>query len=278
MPTYAIGDIQGCADELERLLEKLKFDPASDRVWFVGDLVNRGPRSLDALRIVRALGDAAVSVLGNHDLHLLAVAFCGTKIKRQDTLSEILSAPDRDELLHWLRQQSLVHYDATLAWTMVHAGFAPQWTLAQAQTCARELEVVLRDDHAFRDLFEHMYGDQPAQWSDDLKDWDRLRFITNCFTRLRFCDSQGKLDLKFKGEIANAPRGLMPWFRVPGRRTRGTRIVCGHWSAIGLHEEDDVLAIDTGCVWGERLCAVRLDQTATPVFVRCSSSGLSVET
>jgi bis(5'-nucleosyl)-tetraphosphatase (symmetrical) len=272
MATYAIGDIQGCGAELDRLLERIHFDPAADRIWFVGDLVNRGPESLAVLRTVRRLGDAAVTVLGNHDLHLLAVALVGQSTKRRDTLDEILRAPDRDELLAWLRTRPMLHHDATLGWTMVHAGFAPEWDLALAQACARELETALRDDQRYRKLFEHMYGDRPAQWSADLKGWERLRFITNCFTRLRLCNADGALDLAFKGELDDAPKGLMPWFRVPGRRSRGLKIVCGHWSALGFHDGDGVLAIDTGCVWGGKLCAVRLDERAPPVFVPCKAS------
>jgi bis(5'-nucleosyl)-tetraphosphatase (symmetrical) len=275
MATYAIGDIQGCGAELDRLLEHIHFDPAADQAWFVGDLVNRGPESLAVLRRVRALGDAAITVLGNHDLHLLAVALVGQSTKRRDTLDEILQAPDRDELLAWLRARPMLHHDERLGWTMVHAGLAPEWDLALARTCAHELEAALRDERRCRALFEHMYGDRPAKWSSNLAGWERLRFITNCLTRLRFCNADGELDLEFKGELADAPPGLTPWFRAPGRRSRDLKIVCGHWSALGFHDGDGVLAIDAGCVWGGKLCAVRLDQRTAPVFVPCSSSGLS---
>jgi len=276
MPTYAVGDIQGCCDEFEQLIERLKFDPASDRLWLVGDLVNRGPRSLDVLRLVRKLGNAAITVLGNHDLHLLAASLTPSEqLKPKDTLGQIFAAPDRDELLHWLRRQPLLHHDDSLGYTMIHAGLAPEWDFAQARRCAAELESALRDDDASTELFAHMYGDQPARWSDDLKGVARLRFITNCFTRLRFCHADGRLALKHKGTIADAPPGLMPWFRVPQRRTRDLRIVCGHWSALGYHDDDGVLSIDTGCVWGGTLCAVRLDREAPAVRVACSSSGLT---
>lgn len=276
MPTYAIGDIQGCCDELEQLLERIRFDPARDRLWLVGDLVNRGPRSLDVLRLVRKLGDAVTTVLGNHDLHLLAAASTpAEQLKPKDTLGEIFAAPDRDELLDWLRHRSILHHDERLGYTMIHAGLAPQWDLTQARSCAAELEATLRDDDASTELFAHMYGDQPDRWSDDLEGVARLRFITNCFTRLRFCSPDGRLALKHKGTIADAPRGLLPWFRVPERRTRDARIVCGHWSALGYHDGDGVLSIDTGCVWGSTLCAVRLDAPSRPVHVPCSSSGLS---
>jgi len=272
MGTYAIGDIQGCGDEFQRLLERLKFDPARDRLWLVGDLVNRGPRSLDVLRIVKGLGAAAVAVLGNHDLHLLAAALSPSeRLKPQDTLDEILTAVDRDELLEWLRRRPLLHHDASLGYTMVHAGLAPEWDLATAQRCARELETALRDEAHCRALFAGMYGDQPDRWSEDLRGVDRLRFITNCLTRLRYCRADGRLDLAFKGRIEDAPDHLLPWFRVPGRRSLGLRIVCGHWSALGYHDSDGVLGIDTGCVWGDRLCAVRLDERTQPVFVSCDA-------
>jgi bis(5'-nucleosyl)-tetraphosphatase (symmetrical) len=276
MPIYAIGDIQGCCDEFEQLLERLKFDPAQDRLWLVGDLVNRGPRSLDVLRLVRKLGAAATTVLGNHDLHLLAAALTPSKqMKPQDTLGQIFAAHDCNELLHWLRQQPLLHHDDSLGYTMIHAGLAPDWDLTRARACAAELESALRDDDASAELFAHMYGDQPDRWSDDLKGVERLRFITNCFTRLRFCHADGRLALRHKGAIADAPAGLVPWFRVPQRRTRDLRIVCGHWSALGYYDGDGVLSIDTGCVWGSTLCAVRLDRKAPPVHIPCSSSGLS---
>lgn len=278
MAIYAIGDIQGCCDEFEALLAQLRFDPARDRLWLTGDLVNRGPRSLDVLRLVKGLGPAAITVLGNHDLHLLAVALAPSeRVKPQDTLGPILRAPDRDELLKWLRSQPLLHHDVTLGYTMIHAGLPPQWDLETAQSCAHELEQALRDDTRCIELFTHMYGDRPKRWSADLRGVDRLRFITNCLTRLRFCRTDGSLELKFKGRIDAAPKGVVPWFRVPQRRSRDLRIICGHWSALGYHDGDGVLSIDTGCVWGEKLCAIRLDRQAAPVFVPCSSSGLSIE-
>jgi bis(5'-nucleosyl)-tetraphosphatase (symmetrical) len=276
MAIYAVGDIQGCSDEFEALLTQLSFDPARDRLWITGDLVNRGPRSLDVLRRVRSLGSAAITVLGNHDLHLLAAALTpGEQLKPNDTLGEIFEAPDRDELLTWLRSLPLLHHDAALGYTMIHAGLPPQWDLATAQSCAAELEQALRDDARCLELFSRMYGDRPNRWSDDLRDVERLRFITNCLTRLRFCRADGSLELKFKGKVENAPAGVFPWFRAPQRRSRDLRIVCGHWSALGYYDGDGVLSIDAGCVWGGKLCAVRLDRSAAPVFVPCSSSGLS---
>ncbi len=277
MATYAVGDIQGCDDELAQLLDLIRFDPSSDTLWLVGDLVNRGPKSLSVLRRVKALGAAAISVLGNHDLHLLATAYQRAGRKSKDTIDDVLLAPDRDELLEWLRHRPMLHYDAGLGVAMLHAGLPPQWDLALAQQCARELETALRDEAMCAELFEHMYGDSPDRWSDDLRGFDRLRFITNCLTRLRFCREDGTLELKHKGTIEQAPKNVLPWFRVPSRRSADARIVCGHWSALGYHAENGVLSIDTGCVWGQHLCAVRLDADAPPFFVPCSSSGLSVE-
>lgn len=277
MAVYAIGDIQGCYDELRQLLDRLQFDPQQDRLWFTGDLVNRGPRSLDVLRLVSGLGRCAVTVLGNHDLHLLAVAAAEAKHKSLDTLDDILAAPDRDELLDWLRHQPLLHHDQTLGYTLIHAGLPPQWDLARAQSCAAELAAVLRDGHAYRELFRHMYGDQPDLWSDELRGFDRLRFITNCFTRLRFCDIEGRLKLKYKGKLGSAPDGICPWFRAPQRRSAALRILFGHWSALGFYQADNVIGLDTGCVWGASLTAFRLDATATPITVPCQSRGLPSE-
>jgi bis(5'-nucleosyl)-tetraphosphatase (symmetrical) len=275
MATYAIGDIQGCAQEFDALLGVIRFDPAADTLWITGDLVNRGPRSLQVLRAVKALGTAAITVLGNHDLHLLATALTpGEQLKPQDTLGPVFTAPDRDELLDWLRHLPMLHHDPLLGYTMIHAGLPPQWDLATAQLCARELEAALRDEDRCVELFAHMYGDWPKRWSDDLRGLDRLRFITNCLTRLRFCRADGTLELKLKGPIEDAPLNVTPWFRAPHRRSRDLRIVCGHWSALGYYAADGVLSIDTGCVWGGQLCAVRLDQPGDPVFVPCSSSDL----
>lgn len=276
MPTYAIGDIQGCDDELGELLSRLRFRPDRDRLWLVGDLVNRGPKSLAVLRRIRALGDNAIAVLGNHDLHLLAIAHSsGARLRAGDTLEEILQAPDREQLLDWLQSRPLLHHDPGMGpagYTMIHAGLAPQWDLAAAQGAAREVEQALR--HRPEGLFANMYGDRPNQWSEDLQGYPRLRFIVNCLTRLRYCDPDGRIDLKAKDGLDNAPPPLMPWFRVPGRRSRSLRIVCGHWSALGLYlsdsRGDNVASIDTGCVWGGSLCALRIDKPAEPELVGCS--------
>jgi bis(5'-nucleosyl)-tetraphosphatase (symmetrical) len=278
MSVYVIGDIQGCDEEFARLLDLLRFDARRDRLWLTGDLVNRGPRSLEVLRRVKALGSAVTMVLGNHDLHLLAVAANGKSHgKAADTLQAVLKSPDRDELLHWLQQQPLLHHDASLGWTLVHAGLAPQWDLECATACARELERALRSGSSARELFGAMYGNHPDRWSEDLTGLDRLRFITNCFTRLRFCDRDGRLDLEYKGTLAKAPPRLFPWFRAPGRRSAALRIVFGHWSALGFYRGEGVMGLDTGCVWGGKLAAVRLDAEAPPVFVPCTSSGMTYE-
>ncbi|MBC7983832.1 MAG: symmetrical bis(5'-nucleosyl)-tetraphosphatase [Candidatus Obscuribacterales bacterium] len=273
MPTYAIGDVQGCFTELIALVAKIKFNPVQDRLWFVGDLVNRGPQSLEVLRYVKGLGKSAVTVLGNHDLHLLALALSRSEPRKaQDTLDDVLNASDRDELLDWLRQQPLLHHDAALGYTMIHAGLPPQWNLATAKACAQELAAALRNDNDARELFTHMYGDKPHRWSNELRGIDRLRFITNCFTRLRVCDAAGQLNLKYKGELKAIPEGFFPWFRAPQRQSQELRIVCGHWSALGLHQANGVIAIDTGCVWGGQLCAFRLDKSAPPVFIDSKQS------
>jgi bis(5'-nucleosyl)-tetraphosphatase (symmetrical) len=267
MAIYAVGDVQGCCTELEQLLSILRFDPARDRLWFVGDLVNRGPRSLDVLRLVAGLGAAATVVLGNHDLHLLAVARGGEALRAADaSLQPVLAAPDAPRLLDWLQSRPVLHHDAGLGITLLHAGLPPQWDIAQARRCAAELEDALGGERSGR-LFAQMYGNQPDLWRDDLEGADRLRFITNAFTRLRVCDADGRMLLRFKGPPAEAPPGAVPWFRAAGRRSAGARIVCGHWSALGYLDEGGVLALDTGCVWGGTLTARRLDAPSAPVAV-----------
>jgi bis(5'-nucleosyl)-tetraphosphatase (symmetrical) len=268
MAVYAIGDVQGCAAPLESLLEKIRFDPARDRLWFTGDLVNRGPDSLEVLRFVRGLGERAVTVLGNHDLHLLAVAASKSKPRTRDTLEEILDAPDRDELLGWLRTRPLLHHDAALGYTMVHAGLLPQWDLWLASRLAAEAETALRGQQV-ETFFDHMYGDLPDHWREELAGPERLRVIINAFTRLRYCDLEGNMDLRHKGVPGSQPPDLLPWFRVPHRKSRELRIIFGHWSTLGLYQGDGVLALDSGCLWGGALTAVRLD-TASPVIASVS--------
>jgi len=268
MAVYAIGDVQGCDEELGELLKRIRFNADRDRLWFVGDLVNRGPRSLQVLRRVRALDANAVVVLGNHDLHLLAVARSGGRNLRDgDTLRPVLDAPDRDPLLDWLQSRPLLHHDPQVGIAMVHAGLVPQWSIEKAQSLAREVELALAN--AATELYEHMYGDKPDRWSDSLTGYERLRFIVNCMTRLRYCTSDGRIDLKIKSAPDEVQPPFMPWFRVPNRASSDVPIVCGHWSALGLHFEDNVMAIDAGCVWGGALCAVRLDEDEKPVTVGC---------
>jgi bis(5'-nucleosyl)-tetraphosphatase (symmetrical) len=275
MARWAIGDVQGCCDELEQLLARIRFSGGRDRLWFVGDLVNRGPRSLKALRLVHALGDNAVSVLGNHDLHLLAVALAGEKLRKNDTLSEILAAPDRDELLEWLLLLPLAHFEPEHADLLLHAGVLPQWSVALTLQLAGEVQHALRDDP--RMLLSGMYGDQPDRWQATLAGPDRLRFAINVLTRLRFCTADGRVDFKQKGKPDSAPKPWLPWFKVPGRASREQRIVFGHWSALGFHSERGVLALDTGCVWGGALTAVNLDDPEAPPVSVPSRQPRSIE-
>lgn len=271
MAVYAIGDLQGCHDSLRRLLDYLAFDPTHDRVWLVGDLVNRGPASVEVLRLVRSLGKAAVTVLGNHDLHLLAVAHHKEHRRNKDTFDDVLHAPDRDDLLEWLCQQPLLHHDPLLRMTMVHAGLPPQWNLDQACILAAELQEVLRGDQR-KEFFRHMYGNHPNCWSKNLSGWERLRVISNCFTRLRYCTVDGRLDMKHKGPPGTQSSPYIPWFLVPGRRSAGETIVFGHWSTLGYHHQSDVYALDSGCVWGGRLTALRLDDSPRPFYISCSEA------
>ena len=268
MAVYAIGDVQGCYEELRRLLDALRFDPAHDRLWLTGDLVNRGPGSLEALRYVRSLGSTAAVVLGNHDLHLLALAAeAKPRPRKSDTLAAVLAAPDREELLGWLASLPLVHCDPRLGWSMVHAGLPPQWNIATALACGREVEAALKA--APREFFEAMYGDEPRTWDADLAGTDRLRFTVNCLTRMRFCTAAGRLLLDLKGPLGKAPAEALPWFRVPGRRSAGERVAFGHWSALGFYQGDGVVGLDSGCAWGGSLTAFRLDASAPPVQVDC---------
>jgi bis(5'-nucleosyl)-tetraphosphatase (symmetrical) len=253
---YAIGDVQGCFDELRALIGALGFDPANDRIWFVGDLVNRGPASLATLRFVRDLGDRAVVVLGNHDLHLLALAEGHVESGRDDTLEDVLAAPDRRELLDWLRARPMIHVAGDDV--LVHAGLLPQWDVATAGSLAREVEAELRGPGHSKFL-ETLYGSRPNRWSEHLSGPDRLRVIVNAMTRLRFCTREGVMEFDTKGETTQPPRGYMPWFDVPERKSAGSTIVCGHWSALGLRMAPRLLALDSGCVWGGRLSAVRLE-------------------
>lgn len=273
MALYAIGDIQGCYDDLQRLLEQIRFDHAKDRIWFAGDLVNRGPDSLRVLRFVKGLGPRADSVLGNHDLHLLALSEGNLRHRGKDhTLDQILNAPDRDELLHWLRHRPLLKRSRKRNITLIHAGLPPQWDLQTAIACARELETALRGD-TFHDYCRQMYGNEPRQWSPRLNGMPRLRFITNCLTRLRYCDRQGRLAMREKGAPGSRNHGILPWFRVPGRKTRNDPIVFGHWSTLGYLQEGRVHAIDTGCLWGGRLTALKVPKKKPPRPIQIDCPG-----
>jgi len=266
MATYAIGDVQGCYDELRALLKQVRFGER-DCLWFVGDLVNRGPRSLEVLRFVRELGERAVVVLGNHDLHLVTQHEGFERPRADDTFQDVLAAPDRRELVDWLRRRPLIH--AAEGYLMVHAGLLPQWDSAQALRLAREVEQALAAPE-YRDFLANMYGSQPAQWSDALAGWDRLRVIVNAMTRMRFCTREGKMDFGAKG--TKAPRGYRPWFEL--RAPREPTIVCGHWSALGLKLTSQLAALDSGCVWGGSLSALRLeDRSVHQVPCRRRSSG-----
>ncbi len=267
MATYAVGDIQGCLKPLKRLMECVNFNPAKDTLWVAGDMVNRGPESLETLRFLHGLGNSVVAVLGNHDLHLLAVAFDFRPAGRSDTFHDILEAPDKDTLINWLRHQKLVHYDSSLGFTMVHAGIPPQWTLGEALIYSAEVESVLQSS-AIAGFLMNMYGDKPAKWSPKLSGYDRLRVITNYFTRMRFCKPGGKLELSSKQGANSHPPGFAPWFAHPKRKTANDPIVFGHWAALeGRVNTDNIYALDTGCVWGGRLSMLRLEDKK---WFRCS--------
>ena len=258
MSTYAIGDLQGCYQPLEDLLNHLNFDASQDALWFTGDLVNRGPDSLKTLRYVKQLGERAITILGNHDLHLLAVAEGVKQAKNADSLAHVLQADDCDELLHWLRHRPVLYDDKELGYTMIHAGLPPQWTADQTHQYARELESVLQGAD-YKKFFKHMYGNSPNKWSPKLKHYDRLRFITNCFTRLRFCKKDGALCLQAKGPLGSQPANCQPWFEHPERKSQSMNLVFGHWSALGIYQSKGINALDSGCVWGNRLTAMRLE-------------------
>jgi bis(5'-nucleosyl)-tetraphosphatase (symmetrical) len=253
MATYAIGDVQGCFDELRRLLEEIRFGK-QDRLWFVGDLVNRGPKSLEVLRFVRELGDRAVAVLGNHDLHLVTQLEGFERSRKDDTFQDVLAAPDAKGLVDWLRQRPMMHAEGDCA--MVHAGLLPQWSIEKALSLAREVECALAGPD-YRSFLAHMYGSKPDEWSDALRGWDRMRVIVNAMTRLRFCTAEGRMEFHAKGK--RPPTGYSAWFEL---RDEAQTLVCGHWSALGLKLTDKLAALDSGCVWGGRLSALRLEDRA----------------
>ncbi len=271
MATYAIGDVQGCFDELTALVRKIAFNPKSDHLWFAGDLVNRGPQSLETLRWVKSLGDVATAVLGNHDLHLLA-AYAGIKpINETDDLYSILQANDVEDLIDWLRHRPLMHYDSELDIAMVHAGLFPQWDIKKALSLAKEVEAALRSKK-YKNFLHNMYGNKPDCWEETLDGWERLRIITNCLTRIRYCSDEGRMNFDDKGPSGTQSSGMHPWFEINSRKSRNTTIVFGHWSTLGLHTGDNVIATDTGCLWGGSLTAVKIDDLEKTIFqIECEA-------
>jgi bis(5'-nucleosyl)-tetraphosphatase (symmetrical) len=273
MATYAIGDIQGCFDELRTLLTKINFKSDRDQLWLCGDLVNRGPQSIETLRFVRDLGANAITVLGNHDLHLLATAYRNKKPGKKDTLDEIMMAKDREQLLGWLRQQPLIHHDKNLAITLVHAAIHPRWSLKKAIKLAREVEAVLQSDSHI-EFYKTMYGDKPKNWDKTLQGYPRYRFITNVFTRLRYCELDGTMVLNAKSAPGKQPKRLFPWYEIPGRKTEQDVLIFGHWSTLphaGREAINNTYPLDSGCVWGGRLTAMRIDDGSFEyVRLKCS--------
>ena len=259
MSTYAIGDIQGCFDALRRLLDYVDFQPDRDRLWLVGDLVNRGPQSLAVLRFVSGLGEAATTVLGNHDLHLVMRASGFGKPSREDTFQDVLEASDGPELIAWLRRQPLFHRQGEYG--MVHAGLLPVWNFEQAAALSAEVSSALTAPD-YEDFLAHMWGSEPVAWDDGLRGWDRLRVVVNAMTRMRFCTDKGAMEFRApgaKGPPERGPEGCRPWFELPARRQPGQILITGHWSALGFRQLPDLLALDSGCLWGGSLTAVRLE-------------------
>jgi len=261
MAIYAIGDVQGCYDELKALLSQIKYRSDRDQLWFCGDIVNRGSKSLETLRFVRSLEDNAITVLGNHDLHLLATAYDHQQPGKKDTFDAILKANDAAELLDWLRHQALLHHDAEKKITLLHAGIHPHWSISKAQQLAKEMEQLLQGENHIN-FYKHMYGDKPFMWDDSLSGWSRYRFITNILTRLRYCDKQGKPALHAKGAPGSQADNFFPWYEIPERKSQHDTIIFGHWSTLphaGLTSINNAYAIDSGCLWGGALTAMRID-------------------
>lgn len=257
MAIYVVGDVQGCFDALQELLALIKFNKDYDELWLTGDLVNRGQQSLAVLNYIMAL-PKVITVLGNHDLSLLTLAYGVTQLK-QHTMDDILESPNKESILSWLRHRPLLHYDQTMNTALVHAGIPPPWDIVQAKACAKETETILKSD-SFTALLENLYGNSPAQWDENLQGWDRHRYIINALTRMRFCTRNGELDFSFKGAIGSQPPHLLPWFKSTTRKTRQINIIFGHWAALhGQTNDASVIALDTGCVWGKQLTALRLN-------------------
>ncbi|MDH5545139.1 MAG: symmetrical bis(5'-nucleosyl)-tetraphosphatase [Gammaproteobacteria bacterium] len=268
---FAIGDLQGCLSPLQQLLTQIDFDPSCDQLWFCGDLVNRGPDSLEVLRFVKSLGDAAITVLGNHDLHYLAISAGVTTPRPKDTLAELLAAPDRAELDEWLRHQPLLHIDEDTGFAMAHAGIYPNWTWETTKQLAKEAESVLQSAKA-AEFYQSMYGNQPDHWQSALNGHDRTRFIINCFTRMRYCNADHRLDLTHKGPPGSQASGLLPWYKVIGLDTGGLQLVFGHWSTLASDETpSNIHALDTGCVWGGQLTALEL-RTGKRISIPCTQT------
>lgn len=268
MATYAIGDVQGCYDELKALLALIKFNSDCDQLWFCGDLVNRGPKSLETLRFIKSLEANAITVLGNHDLHLLATAFTNSSPGKKDTLDPLLHAPDADDLFNWLRSQHMVYHNKDLKLTLLHAGIHPKWSLKKTLKLAKEVEQLLQSKKHVS-FYRHMYGDKPLIWDNDLSGYSRYRFITNILTRLRYCDAKGKPALNAKGAPGSQAEHLYPWYEVPNRKTRNDTIIFGHWSTLphaGKECINNTYAIDSGCLWGGILTALRVDEHAFQYF------------
>lgn len=263
MSTYAIGDIQGCHQALIKLLEKIQFNVTKDCLWFVGDIVNRGPHSLQTLQFIMDLGEVATTVLGNHELYLLAIAEGVVQAHKKDTLTPILSSPEKDNFITWIRQRPLMHYDATLGFCMVHAGLHPSWPISQALTLANEVSQVLNGDD-YRAFIKAMFGDQPAYWHTELNGNDRWRFIVNCLTRMRYLSNKHELNFNDKRPPGHQASHLIPWFAVPERQSKNDKIIFGHWSTLHMGDITDfkiynIYPIDTGYIWGRKLTALRLE-------------------
>ena len=270
MTLYAIGDIQGCAQAFTKLLSVVSFKPERDHLWLVGDLINRGPDSLDVLREVIGLHDSVTTVLGNHDLHLLATAAGVREPDKGDTFQAVLAAPDAENILDWLRHRPLLHYDRTRSRLLVHAGLPANWTVTDAEAYAGEITERLRGP-SWTVALKTMYGDEPRAWSADLRGADRARYILNALTRIRYCDKHGNLDFDHKGPPGTQPTHLTPWFEFPGRLSEDTHVVFGHWASLGLIRRTNVTALDSGCVWGGSLTALPLEPAGEPIAVDCST-------
>lgn len=265
MATYVIGDVQGCFDELQELVDYISFNPKKDQLWFVGDLVNRGPKSLETLRWIKSLGKAAVTVLGNHDLHLLAAHAGAKEISSSSSLNPTLQAKDIDELVAWLRNQPLMAYNKPLKFVMVHAGLAPQWSIKDAANYAKEVESILRSKK-YKEFLYHMYGDQPDHWDGRLKGWSRLRTITNFLTRMRYCNNKGVMSFTENGPPGTQTPGMKPWYEISSRKSQDTTIAFGHWSTLGHTHEHNIISTDTGCLWGGQLTAIEIGREKLNIY------------